>query len=265
MYKNRILNLIILALILGILGVGGNIIYKNYQYDCEKYNNEIIEFTVELIKGHHTLEDIDALDANDDVKNSLREYYQNTFYSDDDLIMVYEDIDKLVGIIDEVEEYRKGIDAPLFSEEYNLRVDSDFYFFTNYNGENITDDLGLSEEEQEHLILLINGLNNYNPENSDTKELVVENGNLYVNVNSMFFNNGSYTCYYKGFKFDVYRDILDKKIRSEILNDTVFQSYERKNVFEEDDLFVVMLKDSLSNTVYFRYDVSFGKLSSLQL
>lgn len=265
MYKNRILNLIILALILGILGVGGNIIYKNYQYDCEKYNNEIIDFTVELIKGHHTLEDIDALDANDDVKNSLREYYQNTFYSDDDMILVYEDIDKLENSYAEAKEIQESIPFKYGTQEYDYAIEE--LFIDVLYGDNSENALNFENNAENNRATILKILQNCNfsiDVKTDTF-LVKENNNLYISINDLNFSNGIMSVYYNGVKFDIYRDTLNKKIRSELLNDMVFQSYERKNVFEEDGLFVVMLKDSLSNTIYFRYDISFGKLNSLQL
>lgn len=256
MYKNRILNLIILVLILGILGVGGNIIYKNYQYDCEKYNNEIIDFTVELIKGHHTLEDIDALDANEDVKNSLREYYQNTFYSDDDLILVYEDIDFFYKYKDEIAEEQKSFGVGFDNPESN--------YFGKYSLTIVE-----TEEEQKYNELAITY--NYLDEDIESEcEFIEKDNNLYVYAKDLDFGSlDIIQLHYKGLNIELNKYGLDKVYLKERVRDNNYQTLEFKNTFyDSDNNFVYYYKNEPKEyrvILNMSTEISMGKIKGLNI
>lgn len=245
-------------LILCCLGVGGNILYNSYKFSCESYNNNILVFAVEMIKGNRSYDEIDDLDAPDEVKESLRNYYMNSFYTPTDKVLVYEDIDSLLNQKNDVVEYIAKVNLPIDSEEFYMQMEEDFtsYFYGFEEEENDVD------AETEHLIY---GLFNISFDSKDSDYLFVENGNLYAVVDDLVFTNGENISYYGGFKFIIYRDALDKKIRSEIQNDSNYQSFNISSVFEEDGKTVCILKDNLSNNKYIKYDTTFGKINSIQM
>ena len=113
------MNVGIIVLVIACLFLGGRLLYTSYMDKCEIYNQNIIDFTVEMIKGNKSLEDIDTLDANDSVKESLRKYYNDTFYLEGELILVYEDYQLLDEIIKDCEKFRKiaTVDGVLCEEE----------------------------------------------------------------------------------------------------------------------------------------------------
>lgn len=245
-------------LIFCCLGVGGNILYKSYKFDCESYNRNILDFAVDMIKGNHSYYEIDDLDAPDEVKESLKNYYLNSFYTSSDKVLIYEDIDGLLDQKNDVVEYIAKVNLPINSEEFYMQMESDFtsYFYGSQEEENKID------KATEHLIY---GLYNISFESKDSDYLFIENDNLYAVVDDLVFTNGENISYYGGFKFTIYRDALDKKICSEIQNDPYYQSYKISSIFKEDGKTVCILKDDLSNSKYIKYDTSFGRISSIQL
>lgn len=263
MYKNRILNLIIIGLIFCILGLGGNIIYKNYQYDCEKYNNEIIDFTIELIKGQHSIDEIDTLDANDDVKNSLREYYQNTFYSDDDLILVYEDIDSLLD---------KRIDA---LNIYNSIKETNSFKYNNKIFDNITLDKFLhseisvlcdfnvwTKEERYYFADIQRVLNGIDLNNSSTTNIdfIKDDSNLYITVND-YMNNDEFI--YNGYKIKKESILLEKRIRNSIYETKNIPFIDLVNVVDMDGGFIYIVEDNINNHYDIEVNMKFLRINDI--
>lgn len=262
--KNKVLNIIIIVLVVGCLILGGKIGYDYYMGECEQYNDNIVNFTIEMIKGNKSLEDVDSLDATDEVKESLRQYYNDTFYSDDDLILVQENIDDLIKYIPEVKEYQKQFSKEdLMSDKYEMAVDNLFVKeLSKYLNETLTEEDYTDEDrETSNKIYVYKIYRNYYEE---TKELVKENNNLYINVKDLTFNDGLYTCYYKGLKFDIIRDVLDNVMQSEIEKSEKYQSIECKSLFKEDGKTIYVLKDFLDNKYTFKGSMKFGKLVNIE-
>lgn len=263
MYKNRILNLIIIGLIFCILGLGGNIIYKNYQYDCEKYNNEIIDFTIELIKGQHSIDEIDTLDANDDVKNSLREYYQNTFYSDDDLILVYEDIDSVISKRKDALNIYNSI-KETNSFEYNNKVFENITIdeFLNYEISVLFDPNIWSKDERYYFADIQKLLNNSDINNNSeiSLDFINKDGDLYITVND-YMNNDVFI--YKGYKIKKESILLEKRIRNSIYETKNISFIDLVNVVDTDGGFIYIVEDNINNHYDIEVNMKFLRINEI--
>ena len=80
--SNKTLIIIFVAIILIIaLILGGKIGYDYYMDSCEVENEVILNFIEDMVKGHKSYSDIDSLEASEDVKENLREFYSGFFFS----------------------------------------------------------------------------------------------------------------------------------------------------------------------------------------
>lgn len=204
--------------------------YKNYMDECEAYNNNIVNFTVELIKGNKSLEDIDALDATDSVKESLRAYYNDTFYADDDLILIYEDVAYFREHKDELKEMQLSYGDAIYDGESEY-----FYQFIDESG-------NLTEEESKYYDLASTYL--YYNEDKNTNGIVEKDNNLYIDPDYLDFSEyDGFDVYYDGLKIYVNKYMLEKNIRSVRAVDTFFESLGVIRVLDEDDK-VYILKNT---------------------
>lgn len=228
--KDRILNISIIVLVIACLFLGGRLLYKNYMDECEAYNNNIVNFAVEMIKGNKSLEDIDSLDANDSVKEGLRTYYNDNFYADDDLILIYEDVAYFRQHKDGLKEMQLSYGDAIYDGESEY-----FYQFVN-EGDDV------SEEERKYNHLASTYL--YYNEGENTNGIVEKDNNLYIDPNVLDFSElDGYDVYYDGLKIYINKYNFDKSIRSVRAEDEFFKTLSVVNVLEEDNR-VYVLKNS---------------------
>lgn len=252
--KDRILNISIIVLVIACLFLGGRLLYKNYMDECEIYNNNIVNFAVELIKGNKSLEDIDSLDATDSVKDSLRTYYNDTFYADDDLILIYKDVAYFRQHKDELKEMQLSYGDAIFDGESEY-----FYQFIDESG-------NLTEEESKYYDLASTYL--YYNEDKNTNGIVEKDNNLYIDSDYLDFSEyDGYDVYYDGLKIYINKYNFDKSIRSVRAEDEFFKTLSVVNVLEEENR-VYILKNSskgyiIKGEIY--CDLTFWKIDNLRI
>ena len=261
--KDRILNIGIIVLVIACLFLGGRLLYTSYMDKCEIYNQNIIDFTVEMIKGNKSLEDIDTLDANDSVKESLRKYYNDTFYLEGELILVYEDYQLLDEIIKDCEKFRKiaTVDGVFDIGQYEEQIMIASEKKTIEYMESLTED---EREEMDSPPLWDYFYSLYEYNNKDRNDLILREEGLYVSVNDLVFTNAECIKYYNGFPISIYRDILDKKIKSEIIKDTLYQSIEFKAFIEREGFYQCNVRDELDNIYNFYCTKKLGKVDTIE-
>lgn len=238
--KDRILNISIIVLVIACLFLGGRLLYKNYMDECEAYNNNIVNFAVEMIKGNKSLEDIDSLDATDSVKDSLRTYYNDNFYSDDDLILIYEDVAYFESIKDEIEKEQRAYGDAFFDPDcdyfWNLSVDE--------SGEEV------DEETEKYNYVAVNYL--YYNKDKNSSEIIKKDNNLYIKSSDLKFNGEDFVdLYYNGLNVFVIAP-EDGKISRENRRD---YAYYKNLVF-------IREYDEDKNTVYlYSSDAGYAKVN----
>ena len=253
--KDRILNISIIVLVIACLFLGGRLLYKNYMDECEAYNNNIVNFAVELIKGNKSLEDIDALDANDSVKDSLRTYYTDNFYSDDDKILLYDDVDFWIKNREKI---------ALMQEEYGETIlDEGCPYFLGSISE---DDLLLYTEEELKYFELKNIYIDLLKNQIDDRVKEEEN-ELYIYLNDLDFDNlEKETIIYKGLRFDIYRDALEKGISKYCIFLEKYNTIKIQNVIKEEKREQVILKNVFDSKWFINYDLSIlNKIEELSI
>ena len=238
--------IVILSLIcVIIMGKWG---YDYYINECELYNENIVEFTIEMIKGNKSLEDIDTLDANDSVKESLRTYYNDTFYADDDKILLYDDIDFWMKNREKI---------ALMQEEYGETIlDEGCSYFLGSISE---DDLLLYTEEELKYFELKNIYIDLLKNQIDDRVKEEEN-ELYIYLKDLNFDTiDKEIIIYKGLKFDIYRDELEKSILRYCKFSEKYNTVEFQNIIESKKGEQVILKNIFDSKWYINYNFSILK------
>ena len=179
--------------------------------ECEEYNNNIINFTVDLIKGCKDLSDIDNLDATDEVKNSLRQYYNDTFYAEDELVLIYEDVAYFRSHKEELKKKQLTFGEDIYSNECPY-----FYEFINESEE-------VSEEERKYNGVATSYL--YINEGKDTLGVIEKDNNLYMVASDFNFGTlDGYNIYFEGLEIYVNKYILDKSFPLLRVNDIFYNT-----------------------------------------
>lgn len=255
MNKNKILNIIIVILLVACIILGGKIVIENYKLNCEIYNDNIINFTVEMIKGNKTLEDIDMLDVNESVKNSLRQYYNDTFYNESDKIVLYDDINFWMQNKDLIAEIQKEYGDAILEEDCP-------YFFDNIS----EDDSDMYSEEDLKFFELSNLYIDILKNNKDNR-VFEEDNKICIYVKDLNFDTeGKETIIYKGFKFNIYASSLDKDLVSYHKNSDIYKTIEIKKIIEqEDNYFKVILKNDFDSVISIFYKLKLGKIDEINI
>ena len=251
--------IVILSLIcVIIMGKWG---YDYYMNECELYNENIVEFTIEMIKGNKSLEDIDSLDATDSVKDSLRTYYNDNFYFDNSLIVLSYDYKLLDELVNECIEFRENsmingvFDEQIFN---NFVMDAaNKHLIDYYNSVKSDEDFADSPPEFESKYFL------WDYSKKDVNDFEVKEDSLCISLSKLYFTDGECIKYYKGYPISIYRDALDKKIISEIQISEKYQSISVKNIIEDGKIVDYIVKDYLSNDYSFTVGLNKGKIESL--
>ncbi len=215
---------ILLSIVLVIAICIGLNVYINWRNsECEYNNQKIIDFTVELVKGNKSIEDINSTDFPEKVKNSFLDYYNNNFIEDnsEEVLKLYDSVSYFNSVIPEIKEKQVGLGDSFFTDKegyaYSIAV--------NESGE----DIGIDERYK--FVYL-----NYSYVNEDkTSNGIYEKEDcLYIKKSEVFFDDsGKSKLYYKGLLFNVYLDDFDKCKRSDRQKDYRFNMLEYFNVFEE--------------------------------
>ena len=251
---NKYSNILLIFLVLFCLIIIGKWGIDYYMRNVELYNENIIEFSIELIKGNKTLEDIDTLDANDDIKESLRQYYNDTFFEDNELICIYEDMSYFRQHKDKLKEMQLS-----YGEEINNSECGYFYQFVN-EGDDV------SEEERKYNHLASTYL--YYNEDKKTNGIVEKDNNLYIDPNYLDFSeyDGS-NVYYEGLTLYINKYNFDKSIRNVRAEDEFFKSLTLINVNESDTRNYQIKNKSkayiINGTI--ACDIKLGKIDNLNI
>lgn len=259
--NNKILNGIIVTLLFCCLFVGGKIMYSNYMAECEEYNDNIISSAIDLMNGKLSLDSIDNLTIPDGVKESFKNYYNETFYSDEDLILIYENVDNINRDIKAAQRVYKELTEnsriyfnnkvfePVMLEDF-LYTEIDVLFYES----SFTSD-ELSELAAVQSILVNSDITNI--DFSKDSRVIEKNGNLYIKVFD-FYNTDAIN--YLGVKIDLTGVGLEKVLKNDMLSIQL-------NIEGEKELnkgeFIYIIRDEANNIYDLKVEKKLGKINSL--
>lgn len=259
--NNKILNGIIVVLLFSCLFVGGKIMYSNYMAECEEYNDNIINSAIDLMNGKMSIKSIETLDMSDDIKESFKNYYNKTFYSDDDLILIYENVENISRdikaaqrIYKELTEnnriyFNNKIFEPVIMEDF-LYTEIDVLFYeSSFNSEE------LSELATVQSILL--NIDIQNIDFSKDNRVVEKNGNLYMKA-SDFYNSENVN--YLGIKIDLTSIGFEKIFKNDMLSVKLNREGEKELDKGE---FIYIIRDEVNNIYDLKVEKKVGKINTL--
>lgn len=248
--KNRILNIIILLLVVGCLFLGGKIGYNYYLDSCEDYNNNVIEFSVGLIKGDKSLEDIEALDVSENVKESLIKYYNSSFYTDKDFYILYDDVAYYLANKAQVAAIQEEYGDSILNEEST-------YFLGSVSEDASDEDKKFFELSMQYIDIL---------KDKEDSRVYEENNKLCIDIPSLVFDsNGQDIIYYKGFKFIVRQESLEKDINNYRQNSDIYSTLVEKIRTENELGFSVIFSNDFDSEIVLTYTLKLGKIDELSI
>lgn len=232
MNKRTILNIVIIILLLLCMIVGSLVFVKYIKMQNDMYNQKILDFSLDVIKGNHSAFDIENSEMPENIKSYLIDFTKNLFYQEDDTLLIAENIDVFRDNIDFIKkvnyDYNQtgiGIDKPSFvllSDDYGLS-----YLYGIFNA---VDEQEITKEIAEDMALY-NFCINYTGQETD-RLFEIKDNNLYVFLSSLRIVNGYDYIHYEGLEYYIVADTLDKKILSFCKNDSYWQSL---NIVKERD------------------------------
>ena len=261
-FFDSLISIFIAIIVFGIFAIGIRIGIAYKTTENEVYNYQIIDFTTDFLLGRRNYSDIDELDCPDEIKDTLKKWYTDTFYTDDDLILVSENIDIYDSIKGDI---KRLYDSCESEEEYRNAV------FDRYEEEAMVSYSSGYEgsEEEEQRILNSRRYKEYvyynNFKNSQTKnnfEYVKKDNNLYVYANDVLFDEyGICNCFYDGISFNLYEDIVDKRVWKQYNTENMEYSNEvkEKEVDKNQNRFL------LENNKAFRAVYKMGKVVEIKI
>lgn len=255
---SNIISKILIGLIIFIIlfCISGTILTW-YNSKVNNQNQIVQDFAVELMKGNKSFEDIKILEVSSDIKESFKTYYNDTFYSEDDVIVVCDNILEVDNIANKVQE--------LGEEFYNNDV---FDYESYYNKLYEIGILSIECSNDDISGVFDNSVNTelsgfytlYHPDKQSDVEYKIENNQLFVKVKDLNFVQGYSSVIYKGFEFPIYRDALDKNIIYEIQKSSKYQSIYETGVSKEKNSREVYYSDELGNKYVIAFEYRFGKI-----
>lgn len=246
--KDKILNGVILLLVVGCLIIGGKIGYSYYLGVCEEYNNSIINFSLEVVKGNKTLEDISLLDASDSVKENLISYYNDSFYTDKDVYVLYDDISYYLANKSRVAEIQEDYGDSILDE-------GSTYFLGSVSEDDTDADKKFFELSMQYIDIL-----------KDKKDIRVyeENNKFYIKISSLTFDsNGQEIIYHNGFRFIVREESLEKDFIGFRQQSDIYKNLVEKKRIEDDLGYFVVFSNDFGSEIIITYTEKLGKINDL--
>ena len=77
----NIVNIVIIGLLVIVLIISGSLYLNHKENENNIYNEDIIEVVMKTINGKYDIEEINSLDCEDWLKNSLKDYYNDNFFN----------------------------------------------------------------------------------------------------------------------------------------------------------------------------------------
>ena len=253
--KDKTLSIVIILLFICSLFLGLRFLYLDYNLKTEEYNEDVVNFAVELIKGNKNADNIGVSNFSEEIQNSMLEYYNTTFYIQNEEILVDIELDIINSVIADIEEV-------IEKSTVNGVLDNTLY--TQNIQEKISNRYSNSVSNVDDVMLWEYYYDNYDVNNKDVNEFELKDGKLSIMTNDLIFYDGVCRKYYNGFPIEIYRDTLDKLFLSEVRKSEKFQSIEI--VYEEDDKkeTVYYLKDYLGNDYSFLCKYKSGKIVDIE-
>lgn len=250
----NIVNIVIIGLLVIVLIISGSLYLNHKENENNRYNEDIIEVVMKTINGKYDIDKIDSLNCEDWLKDSLKEYYNDNFYSTDDLILLYEDFKDIDIILDELNKDIElcTVDGIFNSSNFTDIVISKFYenSVSELNGIPLYKYLEIYET-------FIS--NNYIYENKTDDYIVLKDNNLYVPITKLDNYTNQISGYYKGILFTVSVNVLEKRILTNYMEELVVST-----TFVEDDYEFYVVRDSANNSYDFKVKKKFGKIISVE-
>lgn len=251
-------------IVLLVIFIGCICFYCYNWYTSERdYKNDVItSFSEELIKGNKSKEDIEILDVDEDIKKIFLEYFDNNFYEENAVYTVCDDVNYLDSIESQAKEIASHcyIDGVFIRDLYDnsLRELGLVNNVIKSTGESDIDDTEVSSEFDKR-----NYYYYYYPNSKSNIKYKIENNKIVVNLDELVFTNGYCIVNYKGFEFEIVRDMLDKKILSEVSKSEKYQSIKLKTSTNVKNVRRDYFVDYLNNNYLITYEYSFGKIKKV--
>lgn len=236
--------------------------YNWYTSERDYKNDIITNFSEELIKGNKSKEDIDNLDVDEDIKKIFLEYFDKNYYGENTTYVVCEDVDYLDSIEAKAKEVALQcyVDGVFMSDLYrNALIDQDLVNYTiESTGESDNIEVESSSKFDKRTYFY-----HYKPNSKSNIKYKIENNKIVVNIDELLFNDGYCIINYKGFEFEIVRDVLDKKILSEMKKSEKYQSIKLKISTKVKNVRRDYFVDYLGNEYLITYEYSFGKIKKV--
>ena len=255
--KSSFSNILIIFLLVIIL-IGSCILTIDYiRFKIDSQNEVILTSILDIIKGNLSLDEVENLDINSDIKEYLISYYKDTFYLDSELIPIYEDYDFFIEHRDELKEIQMSYEGSFLDMNSGY-----FYTYCMINPESSdTEEIKFSE---------LANIYSYLDEDKTDDFIVLQEGILYLRPEDIKFNDiGNMIVHYKGLSIIVNRYVLDKSIRNDRLNDIVYKnSYLRDNyaTIKNGKVYTILSNSTQYNfVVKVQVEERFGKIIKVSI
>lgn len=260
---NKVLNAIIILLVIACLIVGGFVGLNYFKLDNQKYNDAVLELSLDTIKGNVLLSEIESY-SEEGIKKGLIDFYNSFFFSETDLYKVCENINVYKQNKARIEtvhrEYinsntRDSKDIYLYSRE-----DLDFYKLYAYDNSSNDD----SEPKNiQDLRKLYDFYYMYNGKDTDNN-FEEKDGDLYIHTDKLVFENGYCLVHYDGLEFVIIRDLLEKKSADACKLDEDWQKLEITKEMPREGYIQYMVSNGES-VLGIQAEKKFGKIVSIKI
>lgn len=253
---NKYFNIGIIVILVVCLMLGCKIYFDKVKSEQDLYNQEVIDFVVDTVKGNKTLAEVESLNCNDSIKCVIKEYINNTFYSDTEELLIYEDIGFFYKNKEKLDEIQKS-----YGEEiYNLECP--YYMTYGLVGPDS------SKEEIDFSNLATMYL--YFNEDRTNSYIIERDNNLYIKVKDINFNGqDSITLYYKGIEIIVNKYSSNKMTMNERRSNKNYSSiaFFRVDEIEKNEKIYVYKNDGREFNFYVDIYCTYkgGKIDSIKI
>ncbi len=259
----KVENTLIVLFVLFIVFLGSILGIKYYQASVLEYNSSVQYYSLEVMKGNLSRADIGVLPIDDSVKVSLQAVYDEMFYRDDEIIVVYEGVSELDKYIDYMEE-----NYTTYEETYALLREE----IGNYTLSSVVEegDVGPTEEElaeKADINMYYNMLELLEYSSmfvlgGETNATIVDD-NIVITAGETVFDKGSMKISYRGYQISFIRDIQEKLFRDYVSTSEKYSSITLNDTKVIDNYMIDYLTDYLDNQYTIVYELSRGKIYSV--
>lgn len=205
--KYKIFDYLIIIMIIICIISWSSYFIKSYNIKNEEYNETVENFIIEVINGNKTKEDINNFNISEKMKKSLINYIETTFYKDDDLVKIYDNIEE-IGII--TNELVNDLEVCKIDGIFNIDLFLDLCY-KKFELSNLDEKNGVYLYKYRQVYENVNEDEIEKFENKETDErLIVIDDSLFMKAIDIPYE--SFLVFYNGVEIDVNTSLLEKEI-----------------------------------------------------